>query len=391
MAVNLAQLPRAPGEPAPIGAARERGSRGREEGRPLRRLARAELFAPRRVPLAELVVFTQQLVLLLRGGSGLAPSIRALASQTRRPLMRGVLERVTDRLESGRGLSEAMPQHPEAFDTLYVSIVKGGEASGQLAASLAQLARILETKRLLRERIREALSYPTLLLTVMAVVVVFMLVYMVPRFGELFRDMGPELPWSTRLILIAASALRSSWWLLLPIGILAGVGVARLWRRPAVRHAWDRAKVRLPIVRTVFGEGYLFQLFSSLGLLLGSRVPHLEAIGIVRRSIRHVEYDRFFDELTRHVEAGRGVSPAFQEAAFLPDTVKLMVATGESAGALDRTMLDLSERYRESLESHIRRLSSLMEPVLLVVMGLMVGFLAVSFILPLFKLSRMVH
>lgn len=391
MAINLAQLPETGTEAAPARPRRDRPDAAGDAAGPLRKLARLEILAPRRVPLEELVGFTRQLVLLLRGGNGLVPSLRALASQTRQPLLRRALENVRDQLESGRTLSESLAVHPEAFDTLYVSIVRAGEATGRLAQSLERLSAILETRRMLRQRVREALSYPILLLSVTLIVLVFMLIYMVPRFGELFRDLGPQLPWSTRLILGTSELLRSRWWLVLPIGILTGAGVRRLWRRSGVRAARDRALLRIPVLRTVFGESYLYQLFSGLGLLLGSRVPHLEAIAIVRRAIRHVEFDRFFDELVGHVEAGRGVTPAFAEAPFLPDTVKLMIATGESAGALDQVMLSLSERYRESLESQIRRLSSLMEPVLLVFMGLMVGFVAVSFILPLFKLSRMVH
>jgi type II secretory pathway component PulF len=358
---------------------------------PLRRLGSTELFAPRRVPLADRVAFTQQLAMLLRSGNGLLPSLHAIASQTRQPLLRRALERVHERLESGCNLSDALEQHPQTFDTLYVSIVRAGEATGNLTQSLDRLAAILETRGRVRSQIREAMTYPVFLMVLMTVVVFFMLVYMVPRFGTLFADMGDQLPWSTRLILGAGGFLRSRWWALPPMLLLTGFGIRRAWRMPSVRNAWDRAKLRLPVAGALFSEDYLFQIFSSLGLLLGSRVPHLEAIGIVRRAIRHAQYERFFDELAKHVEAGRGVAQAFQEAAFLPATVKLMIVTGESAGALDEVMLSLGERYRASLESDIRRLSKLMEPMMLVVMGLMVGFLAVSFILPLFKLSRMVH
>jgi type II secretory pathway component PulF len=389
MAIDLGKLQSsapAAGAPAAPGRAPET-----EWVHPLRRLASADLFASRNVPLAERVAFTQQLAMLLRSGNGLLPSLHAIASQTRQPLLRRALESVHDRLESGRPLSDALEQHPEIFDTLYVSIVRAGEATGNLAQSLDRLAAILETRGRVRSQIREAMTYPVFLMVIMSVVVVFMLVYMVPRFGTLFGDMGNQLPWSTRLILAAGGFLRSRWWALPPIMLLTGYGIRRAWRMPSVRNAWDRAKLQLPVAGALFSESYLFQLFSSLGLLLGSRVPHLEAIGIVRRAIRHSQYERFFDELARHVEAGRGVAQAFQEASFLPGTVKLMIATGESAGALDEVMLSLGERYRASLETDIRRLSKLMEPMMLVVMGLMVGFLAVSFILPLFRLSRMVH
>ncbi len=145
------------------------------------------------------------------------------------------------------------------------------------------------------------------------------------------------------------------------------------------------------MVGKLYGEAYLFQLSSTLGLLLGSRVPHLEAIQIARDVVKSPAYDRFFTDLERYVEAGRGVAPAFQEAPFLPETVKLMVSTGESSGALDTVMGRLAEHYREELESDIRRVSSLLEPAMLIGMGLMVGFIAISLIVPILRMSRTIH
>ena len=173
--------------------------------------------------------------------------------------------------------------------------------------------------------------------------------------------------------------------------ILTGAGVSRLGRTALVRRIWNRVKMSRPIAGKLYAEAYLFQLSSTLGLLLGSRVPHLEAIRIARNVVRSPWYEDFFANLERNVEAGRGVTPAFQEAAFFPDTVKLMVSTGESSGALDTVMGRLADHYREELESDIRRLSSLLEPAMLVGMGLMVGFIAISLIVPILRMSRAIH
>jgi len=389
MAIDLGQARRSP-ERAATPASATGGGKAEPWVHPLRRWAQFDLTGGR-ISLGDLVVFTQQLALLLRGGNGLVPSIDALAEQVESRAFRAALEEIHDRLEAGGELSECLERHPRIFDRLYVSIVRAGEASGKLQSSLEQLGRILETRQRLQSEIREAMTYPIILTVIMVIVVIFMLVYMVPRFGDLFTGLGDELPFSTRLILAAGDFLRSRWWTLIPILGLAAIGGRKIWNLPAVRDAWDRGKMKLPLIGGFFADSYLYQVFSSFGLLLGSRVPHLEAIGIVRRAIRNVHYERFFARLSEHVETGRGVASAFQEADFLPRAVKLMVTTGESSGALDRAMLGLSERYRESLERGIRRLSSMIEPVLLVVMGLMVGFLAISFIVPLFKLSRAVH
>ena len=158
-----------------------------------------------------------------------------------------------------------------------------------------------------------------------------------------------------------------------------------------LRRLWDRVKTILPVIGRLYEEAYLYRLFSSLSLLLTSHVPLLEAVGIVRDLVRDARYGAFFNNLSRHVEVGHGVTRAFQEADFLPDTVKLMVATGETSGALDTVMGTLAERYREDLESDIRRFSTLLEPVLLVVMGLLVGLIAISLIVPIFRMSRTIN
>lgn len=295
------------------------------------------------------------------------------------------------RLEGGSRLSECLEQYPLVFDTLFVSIIRAGEASGALRESLDQLAGILEMRRRLYGRIREAMTYPAILTCIMGIVIVFMMTYMFPRFSELFADLGDELPWTTRMLMGSATLLRSRWWAVIPIAIMAVVGVQKLWKMEALRRLKDWLKLGLPFVGALYTEAYLFQLFSSLGLLLGSRVPHLEAIGIARKAVGNVLYQGFFASLAEHVEAGRGVAQAFQESRLFPQTVKLMIATAEGTGALDTVMTRLSQHYREELESHIRRLSTLIEPIMLVIMGVMVGFIAISFIVPIFKLSRAVH
>jgi type II secretory pathway component PulF len=232
------------------------------------------------------------------------------------------------------------------------------------------------------------MTYPAVIAVIMGLVVTFIMSFMVPRFAQIFAGMGDELPWSTRLFLGAGELIHSRWWIAPPMILLVIVGWRWLWRREAVQNLWDRAKTRAPVIGALYTEACLFQLCSTFSLLLQSHVSPVEAVAIARTAIRNSEYDAFFDRLLRSLESGRGLAPAFQETAFLPDTVKLMVATGEAAGALDVVMGRLAERYQEDLESDIRRLSSLLEPLMLVVMGILVGFVAVSFILPIFKMSR---
>ncbi len=358
---------------------------------PLRRILNVQLGRQGRGTVEELVFATRQLALLLETGNGLVPSIEAIAKPLRPSDLKTALNQVHDRLVEGAVLSMCLEQHPRIFDDFYVSIVRAGESTGTLHQSLERLVQVLEIRRQLRNRFREAMTYPIVLTVIMLAVIIFMLTYMFPKFEDLFADLGDQVPAMTRVLLASGDILRSRWMFIVPITALVAVAACKLLRRPAVKRAWDGVKVGLPGVGEVFRKAYLFQVFSSLGMLLGSRVPHLEAIQITRRSVRNVRYERFFAKLAEHVEDGHGVAMAFQESAIFPQTVKLMVSTGEASGALDRVMTRLSEHYREELESDIRRLSSMIEPIMLVIMGILVGSVAVSFIVPLIKLSRGVH
>jgi len=344
-------------------------------------------LAPTRIPLDDLVLLTRQLALLLLTGNTLVPSVGALGREFQTPVTREVLADVHGRLEEGRPFSECLARHPRHFDTFFVSIVRAGEATGALRTSLERLSEVLETRRAVRARIREAMTYPLILLVIMGGVLSFTLVYVLPKFVAVFDGMGADLPLPTRMLLGASDFLGSRWLLLAPIPILVGMLLRWLDRRPEVRRHRDRLLLSLPIVGPLVSEAYLFQMFLSLGLLLQTRVPLLDAIEITRGTVANTTYARFFRTLAEHVEDGRGMTDAFREARFLPEAVKLMIATGESSGALDVVFGRLSERYRADLDHDIRRLGAAIEPVMLVVMGILVGGVAISLILPLFRLS----
>ncbi|MFH1277606.1 MAG: type II secretion system F family protein [Candidatus Eisenbacteria bacterium] len=349
------------------------------------------LFGSGRVGLDETVLFTQQLVLLIETGNGLVPSIDALSSQAGSPAMRKVLASIHRNLEEGNDLSVSLRKHPKVFGNLYVSLVKAGEASGAFHESLIRLGGILDVRRRLRSRMKDAMTYPAVLTCVMGATVIFLMTYVVPKFADIFDSMGDELPISTRMLLGTADFLRTRWYVVVLGLVVAGFAFRMLWKTPPVRLLWDRIKIGTPVVGAITSEAYLFQLFSSFGLLLRSRVPHMEAIGIAKEVVRNAYYESFFDKLARNVEAGRGFAVAFREASFLPSTVKLMISTGETSGALDVVMARLADHYRESLEGGIKKLSLVFEQVMLILMGVVVGFVAISFILPIMKMSKAVH
>jgi type IV pilus assembly protein PilC len=344
-----------------------------------------------KVTTQDLVTFTSQLSLLLQNGNSLVPSIEALATQTGAPVMKTALTQVQGDLEQGLSLSKCFEQHPHIFDTFFVSIIRAGEASGALQEGLIRLGTILDIQASMKKKIGEAMTYPIVLTVIMGLVIVFMLTFMVPKFADIFAEIKDELPWSTNALIWLGAFMRSSWWIAIPIGVSAGIGIRKMAQSTKMRQLMDTMKMRLPFVKQLFMKSYMFQLFSSFSLLLSSRVPLLEAIEIARLAISNSKFEEFFDHLAEQVAAGNGMTKAFEECTFLPETVKIMVATGDASGALDQTMERLSNHYRLELESDIRKLGSLIEPVMLVVMGVVVGFIAVSFIVPMFKLSSVAH
>ncbi len=338
----------------------------------------------------ELGIFCRQLALLLETGNALVPSIAALGGKLD-GLLGTILRDVHARLEEGHSFSECLSKHPGTFDPLFVNIVRAGEATGELRQSLERLASVLETRTQLHRRLREAMTYPIVLLVVMVLVLTFMSIFVLPRFDRMFADMGAELPLVTRLLLGFDRFIGSSWPILGPISLVAAFPVRKLWRSKRMCSWRDDMKLRLPIVGKLYTESYLFQMFMSLGLLIGTRVPLLDAIRITRGSVANVHFEQFFDRLAESAEDGLGLANAFAESSILPDAVKLMIATGESSGSLHVVMTRLSQRYRDELESDIRRLSSAIEPVMLVVMGILVGVVAIALVVPLFRLSQAVH
>jgi general secretion pathway protein F len=348
-------------------------------------------FSSDKVTVDELAFFTRQLALLLRSGNGLVPSIGALAKQGRSTGMRDVLERVHRSLQDGKPLSDSLERSPATFGPMYVNIVRAGEATGALQHSLEQLTNMLDIQRNLRARVKEAMTYPIVLLCIMGAVMIFMMTFVLPRFAKLFEGIEEELPVTTRFLLGLGELLSSRLWVLVPIFLFLVLVTRWALGSPSLKRAWDRARFAIPVVGELIEYGFMLRLFASLNLLLTNHVPLLEAINILKGILRSSRYKSFFASLSSQVEAGQGVTPAFQDAGFFPETVKLMVATGESSGALDKVAASLADKYREDLEMGVKRLSTLLEPIMLLVMGALVGLIALSFIVPIFKMSKAIN
>jgi len=334
------------------------------------------------------MVFTEQLALLLDGGVSLHHALKLVSEQTQNPSFRSVLERVTQDVFEGKSLSQSLSDHPEVFSKVYVNLVGASEKGGYLRTVLAKILAMEEKKEELREILISAMAYPAFLLVFALAVVVFVLVAVFPKFADLFATIRNQLPVTT-LFLMGLSDFLLQYWLPTLFGLIAGMaGIVYAFRQAAVIAQVDRLKLTLPGARGLFSKLYLLQFMQVLSLSLSHGVTILETVTASREVVKNGLFRQFLSRLETRVTEGSGIAAAFREFPFIPGMVEQMVSTGEETGNLAAVAQRLAEFYERDLVKRLKILSKLAEPIMLVVMGGVVGVIVSSLILPIFKLSK---
>lgn len=345
----------------------------------------------RTVGVAERMVFTERLALLLETGVSLAEAVKVLHRQTEDPRVGGILASITASVGDGNPFSVALGRHPEMFSRTYVSLVAAAEDGGFLPEVLEQLRAMDEKSSELRSNIIAALSYPGFLIFFSCAVVVFVLVVIFPKFQVLFMSIRDQLPGPTLVLMFLSEALRNYWWLILLV-LGAALGIFAAWlRTPGGKRAVDQFKLRMPVVKDIFIQVYLNQTLGVLGMSLANGVPITAALKAAQEVVDNTVFFDFLQGVQRHVNEGRGVAAGFVEAEFMPPMVRQMIATGDQTGNLAKVMTRVADFYGRELNKRVAVLAKAVEPVMLLVMGVVVGLIVASLILPIFKLSRAVH
>lgn len=349
------------------------------------------LGADARIGTADRMLFTERLALLLETGVALHDALRVLQEQTQKPRLRAIIGEVAEDIVGGRRFSEALAKHPDLFPSTYINLVGASEVGGFLPQVLEQLVELEEKQERLRSTIVSALSYPGFLVVFSVLVVVFILVAVFPKFSVLFASIYDELPVTTRF-LIGASSMLTQHGTAIGIGVLAlaAMAVAAL-RRPDVQEKLDRLKLRLPFVKDIFIKIYLTRLMRVMGISLERGVTILATLDACRNVVANAEFRRFIGELEVQVTQGRGIAAGFRDNALIPVSVQQMIGTGEETGTLGRVMGRVADFYERDLTRQLNQLAKLAEPLMLLVMGVLVGTIVTSIILPIFKMSRAVH
>lgn len=343
----------------------------------------------RRVAGRDLVAFTQRLATLLEAGVPLdrALAIQAELAPTER--LRTITSAVREDVRSGTALAEALAKHhPQPFSRLYVNMVRAGERGGVLETTLRRLAEFLEEAQALRDTVVSALIYPALLTMVGGAAVVFLMTFVIPRFADIFRDLGGAIPAPTRLLLAVSGWLERFWWLLGLGGLTLALAARAVLASAGGRLAVDRLVLRLPLIRAVVVEYEVARLARTLGTLLHSGVPLVGALGLVKETSTNRHLARAVSGLGEGVKRGAGLARPMAESGVFPPLAIHMVRVGEETGRMEDMLLQVGATFEADTRRRLKRLIALAEPGIILVMGLVVGFIVVAMLLAIFSISE---
>ncbi|HZR83325.1 MAG TPA: type II secretion system inner membrane protein GspF [Candidatus Binatia bacterium] len=343
----------------------------------------------RGVRTGDLLIFTHELSTLLAAGLPLDRSLSILSELSERSEMKRVVSEVLQAVQRGKSLAEALAAHPRVFAPLYVNMVKAGEIGGVLDHVLQRLTDYLERADELRSEVRSALIYPAILTLVALASVTILLTYVLPKFAAIFAQAKQALPFSTRVLLAMSDGLRSYWWALILLIVLAAAGVAHYVRTPAGREQWDGLKLRIVLLGDLFRKLAVARFARTLGTLLRSGVPMLQALDIVRDVTGNVVISRAIDEVKVGVRGGSGVAGPLSHTAAFPPLALQMISVGEETGKLDEMLVQVAEYFDKEVRAQVKRLTSLLEPALLLVGGVVVGFVVLSMFSAIFSINNM--
>lgn len=351
-----------------------------------------DLFAFFKRPTsADVAVMTRQLATLVRAGIPLVESISALVEQTEKESLAKVLTALREDLKEGTAFAKSLEKHPKVFLPLYINMVAAGEASGTLEAVLERLADFMEDQARLKGKVSSALAYPVLMTIVAGSLVGVLMVAVVPKVTAIFENLGQELPWYTTLLITVSDVLANYWWLLLALLGGAAYGFQRWVKTEAGRLKWDRFRLSVP----VFGRLNLLvataRFSRTLSTLLASGVPLLVAMNIVKNVMGNRVLEDVVKAAIGSIREGESIAEPLKRSGEFPPMVTHMIAVGEKSGQLEEMLVNVSKAYEADVETKVATLTGLLEPLVIVVMGGMVGFIAMAILMPLVQMNQMVE
>jgi type IV pilus assembly protein PilC len=334
----------------------------------------------------QLVTFTRQFSVLQDAGLPVLRSLKILEGQMKPGVLKNALIDIVDDVESGNTLSEAFGKHPKCFDRLYVNMIRAGEAGGALEVILRRLAEFKEKAASLARKVKGALVYPIVVVTVAVSILAFIMIFIIPKFEKIFSEFKMKLPYITEL-LIAISRLFVRYWYLLPVIPIALIVTLKLIRlNKSGAYILDKIKLKLPVAGMITEKTIVARTMRTLGTLISSGVPILEALSIVRETAMNAVFEEMFQRVYESIREGETIATPMRETKLVDDMVVNMIDVGEETGDLDTMLNKVADVYEEEVDVLVESLISLLEPLMIVVLGFIVGTIVIALFMPLLEL-----
>ena len=347
------------------------------------------IFTRKRVKGKDIVTFTRQLSTLIDAGLPLLRSLNVLGEQTESPNLNVQIKDIASSVQGGSTFSDALAKHPRTFSKLYINMIKAGEAGGVLEVVLARLAEFSEKEQALKSKVKGAMVYPALVVMVGVGVVLFLTIAIIPTFVGMFVEIGATLPLPTMIMMKLSDFLRGFWWVNLLV-VLALITSYKMWvKKEQGRYQTDKIKLKLPILGDLAKKGAISRFTRTLGTLITSGVPILQALLIVKDTAGNEVIARAMVAVHNSIREGESIAAPLGKSSVFPPMVVHMIAVGEETGALDTMLIKVSDIYDREVDTAVNALTSVLEPVLILGMGLVVGFIVIAMYLPIFQMSAM--
>ncbi|MCW0447174.1 type II secretion system F family protein [Xanthomonas sacchari] len=339
----------------------------------------------------DIAFFSRQMATMMKSGVPIVGSLEIIASGHKNPRMKKMVDQIRTDIEGGSSLYEAISKHPVQFDELYRNLVRAGEGAGVLETVLETVATYKENIEALKSKIRKALFYPAMVMAVALIVSSILLVWVVPQFEDVFKGFGAELPAFTQMIVEASRFMVAYWWLMLLVALGSIVGFIFAYKRsPSMQHAMDRLILKVPIIGQIMHNSSVARFSRTLAVTFRAGVPLVEALDIVAGATGNSVYEKAVLRMRDDVAVGYPVNVAMKQANLFPHMVIQMTAIGEEAGALDAMLFKVAEYFELEVNNAVDALSSLIEPLIMVFIGTIVGGMVIGMYLPIFKLASVV-
>lgn len=343
---------------------------------------------PRRVSKSEVIYLTSQLSIMVDTGITLSAALSGILEQEQNPTLRKTLTELKSSVEGGEDFSAALARYPKLFDRTYVSLVKAGEATGTMGQMLDRVATYLRKELETRGKVRAAMAYPMVMMLMAMGVTIFLLTYILPKFTPLFAARGAQLPMPTKIMMGISHVILGYWYLWLAGLVAAVTGFLAGRRTEPGRRLLDWVKIRLPILGPMFRKVAISRSIRTLGTMLGSGVPMLDSLRLSAEVSGNYHYEKLWQEVLHQVTSGKRICEVLAANSLFPRVLVQMIASGEETGKLDYVLERVSTHYDQEVETALKTATSLIEPIMISVMGVIVGGIGLALLLPIFSLSK---